>query len=494
MELPRQAAFESSRDVLLIVRAQDGRILDLNPAAVAAYGYSRSELLAMTVFDLRAEPPDTVTRQLERAEREGILFETVHRRRDGTLLPVEVSAQGAVVAGTRVVISIIRDVTGRKQAEESLREREWRYRTIFENAGIGIGEADADGRMTMVNERLCEILGRPEGDIIGRIGRDFIHPDDRAAADRLHADMRAGRLDSFETELRYVQPGGRRVWTRVRATCRRHPESGLPQRIAVIEDITARKEAERVLTTARDELEVKVRERTLQLESAVTGLETSRETLRQLSRKTIEALEADRRTVSRELHDSLGASLAALKFMLEEAEEGNRESLRRGIALLLDTIKEVKRISANLRPLTIDDLGLIRTMQGHVQQFQHLFGIRCECRIDLDESDLPELLKIVVYRVLQEALANAGKHSGADRVQVLLQKDGAEAVLTVRDNGSGFDPSNPRTEDPLSGYGLRSMRERVEICSGSFEITSAPGQGTCLRATFPLTPSDSCRI
>ena len=493
MDLPRHLAFETSRDVLLIVRKEDGRILDINPAAVTTYGYSRDELLARTIFDLRADSPPTIVRQLQGADREGILFEALHRHRDGDLFPVEVSSQGATVNGTRVLVSIIRDVSGRKQAEEVLRQKEWRYRTIFENAGIGIGEADPEGRMTMVNRRLCDILGRPERDILGRVGRDFIHPDDRERADRLHADMRSGRIDSFETELRYVQPDGRPVWARISATCRRDPDTGLPQRIAVIEDISTRKEAERLLNEAKGELEINVKERTRQLESAVTHLKESQDSLKALSRKTIDALEADRRTVSRELHDSIGASLAALKFMLEEADESAPGTLRRPIQLLLDTIKEVKRISVNLRPLTIDDLGLVKTIQGHVQQFQIQYGIRCACRIILEEQDMPDPLKIVVYRILQEALANAGKHSGAQQVNVRLEMDAEFVILTVHDDGCGFDPSTPHRMDPLSGYGLKSMRERVEICHGDFAIESAPGQGTRVVARFPVSDGE-CSI
>jgi PAS domain S-box-containing protein len=630
MKSSRHVVFEASRDVLLIVRAEDGRILDVNPAALATYGYTRDELLSLTIFDLRVESPPEIAHQLALADREGALFETLHRRSDGSLFPVEVSSQGSTVNGARVLVSIIRDVTGRKQVEEALRQREWRYRTIFENAGIGIGEADPAGRMTMVNERLCEILGRPQQDIIGRVGRDFIHPEDRIAADRLHTDMLEGRIDAFETELRYVRPDGRAIWTRIRATCRRDPETGLPQRIAVIEDISARKDAERVLNAYKESLEIKVKERTRQLEEAVARLEEllverteaqallrrlsgvflnaadpiiiedlqgvilevnreaeraygwtrdqlvghpitrlfppdrhawtadvisacrrgeevpniesvrqdrggrpipvlttafplkddegrvtaiatiakdisqrkqmeqrlreSQESLQALSRKTIDALEADRRTVSRELHDSIGANLAALKFMLEEAEIGSPGQLRRGITLLRDTIKEVKRVSANLRPLTIDDLGLIKTIQGHVQQFQSQFGIKCECRIGLAEEDLPDALKIVVYRVMQEALANTGKHSRATHANVRLERDRTRMILTVSDNGCGFDPSTPRRPDPLSGYGIRSMRERVEICRGDFDITSTPGRGTRLQASFPLGLSGACTL
>ena len=229
------------------------------------------------------------------------------------------------------------------------------------------------------------------------------------------------------------------------------------------------------------------------------NLRESEARLKELSLKSIEALEADRRTVSRELHDSIGASLAALKFMLEEAADSMTTNfgsgygtLQRSIPFLLKTIKEVKRISVNLRPLTIDDLGLVMTMKGYINQFRTQYGMDCDCHITLCEQDVPESMKIVVYRILQEALTNAGKHSRAQKVAVRLEKDEDFIKLDIKDDGDGFDPAHPNVKDPLSGYGLKSMRERVEICNGEFSIASEPGQGTLIRARLPLSAAKFC--
>jgi PAS domain S-box-containing protein len=513
--------------------------------------------------------------------------------------------------GERYVNLYGRDITERKIVEEALRESEFRFRTIVENAGAGIGEADPDGRMVMVNEQLCRILGRPREEIIGKIGRDFIYSEDRPKADKLHEDMRAGRIDSFQEELRYNRPDGQIVWARVAATHCKDPKSGLPRRIAVIEDISEQKKTEKQLEEYRVSLEEKIKKRTTRLRQLSSvflnatdaiiiedlegniievnreaeraygysraelignsinmlflperhkraktlrkrcrqgeelrnidgirrdksgnilsvlvsafplrdendqivaianiakdislrkqmegALRKSRDRLQELSRKTIEALEADRRAVSRELHDSIGASLAALKFMLEEAAEGVPGSaiLQKSIVFLLNTIKEVKRISTNLRPMAIDDLGLIVTIRGHAQQFQIHFGLRCDCFISVSEQEVPESMKIVVFRVLQEALANAGKHSGANRVRVILEKSNGQIVLAVEDDGCGFDADDPSPKDPLSGYGLKSMRERVEICQGDFSIVSSAGRGTKVIARFPIAMAEACSL
>jgi PAS domain S-box-containing protein len=234
------------------------------------------------------------------------------------------------------------------------------------------------------------------------------------------------------------------------------------------------------------------------LKEAEHQLQESRNQLQDLSRKSIEALEADRRSVSRELHDSIGGSLAALKYMLEEMAEqastpgsGTAAPLEQAIAYLTETIRETKRISVNLRPLTLDDLGLVATFKSHLRQFRdHFQAIRVTSEIEIREADVPDSQKIVLYRLLQESLVNVAKHSGADQVRVRLSKHaGGEIAFEVCDNGSGFDPrqrSAGRT--PLGGYGLKSMQERVEICRGSFTVDSRPGGGTCVRAVFPAEP------
>jgi PAS domain S-box-containing protein len=215
----------------------------------------------------------------------------------------------------------------------------------------------------------------------------------------------------------------------------------------------------------------------------------SRQRLTELSRKSIEALEADRRAVSRELHDSIGGSLSAIKFTLEEIAESVAfscpavmPSLQNAIGYLSDTIKESRRISVNLRPLSLDDLGLMQTINGHLQQFQLQYGIRVVCELGADEEGVPDPLKIVIFRILQEALANVARHSQAREVRVRLRREPQSITLEIVDNGTGFDPNRQMVRDfSIGGYGLKSMQERVEISGGVFTISSQPGEDTRVR-------------
>ena len=149
------------RDILLFIRCADGRILEVNDAAVKAYGYTRDELLRMTIRDLRA--PDTrgeVARQVEIAGKRGILFETRHIRKDGSEFPVEVSSQGASIEGTATLLSIVRDITGRKQAEEAMRLSEEKFAKIFESNPMAICLTRvSDGRIIDANPAFTEIAG-----------------------------------------------------------------------------------------------------------------------------------------------------------------------------------------------------------------------------------------------------------------------------------------------------------------------------------------------
>jgi PAS domain S-box-containing protein len=224
-------------------------------------------------------------------------------------------------------------------------------------------------------------------------------------------------------------------------------------------------------------------------------LRDSQRRLKEFSRKSIEALEADRKAVSRELHDSIGGNLAAIKFAMESiAKEIAAQpaaatlSLEKTISHLAETIKDCKRISANLRPEIIDDRGLLPTIDWHTRQLSRYHShIQIIQQIDIVEHEIPEPLKIVIYRVIQEALHNAVVHSMADTVYIRLKKSGNDFEAEVEDNGRGFDFQEVTNRDDRSGgFGLKSMRERVEIIGGSFAVDTFLGTGTRIRITLPV--------
>jgi signal transduction histidine kinase len=159
--------------------------------------------------------------------------------------------------------------------------------------------------------------------------------------------------------------------------------------------------------------------------------------------------------------------------------------LQAGIPLIRQTIDELRRIMMDLRPTVLDDLGILATLAWLCRELQTIHGHVCiEKHLRIAEQDVPEPLKIVIYRISQESLNNAVKHSRANLVKLSLCKTGKRIILTIKDNGIGFDPDGVANSDQNSGIGLISMRERAEFSGGIFAVTSQPGHGTTIHASW----------
>ena len=213
-----------------------------------------------------------------------------------------------------------------------------------------------------------------------------------------------------------------------------------------------------------------------------------------LSSRLLEVQEDERKRLSRELHDSTGQLLAALKFGIENALDRMRhgtikesiELLKAVIPLAQQASDEVRRIHTDLRPLMIDDLGIVATISWFCREFETLYaGVRIEQMILMDQKKVPEPLKIVIFRILQEVLNNVAKYSKADRVRIALRENDDKLELAIEDNGQGFDVEHVRFEKNADrGVGLTSMKERTELSGGSFSIQSSKGKGTTVRASW----------
>jgi len=225
-------------------------------------------------------------------------------------------------------------------------------------------------------------------------------------------------------------------------------------------------------------------------------VEQARGELQQLSARLLEIEEEGRRTLSRELHDEIGQALALLQIEISHAHgllpgqpEQARERLRTARALAERTVQTIRDISLLLRPPLLDDLGLTPALQFQLEEFLRRSGIRCEFVEEGVSDDLPDAVKTCVYRVVQEALHNCEKHSGASEVRVVVRQLPDCLVAEVEDKGRGFQ-MNPQGKPTLSrGLGLLGIRERVAIAGGSLVIDSAPGVGTRIGMRIPLAPA-----
>ncbi len=233
----------------------------------------------------------------------------------------------------------------------------------------------------------------------------------------------------------------------------------------------------------------------IQRQRAEEAFRKSGEELRLLSSQLLTAQETERGRIARELHDGIGQSLSAIKFRVEDAlgqlAKGSTESsvsnLVNLIPVIQSTVEEVRRITMDLRPSTLDDLGILATIAWLCREFQSTYStVEINREISAEESDVPNPLKIVLYRVLQEALNNVAKHSGANMVTISLAKKDNTIQLAIEDNGCGFDVDEARSvESSKRGFGLGSMKERTELSGGTFVINSAKGRGTFVLASWP---------
>lgn len=229
---------------------------------------------------------------------------------------------------------------------------------------------------------------------------------------------------------------------------------------------------------------------------AEEALRQSEKELRFLSSELLNAQEKERARFARELHDGVGQSLSTMKVRLETLAKIAKSDLRsiqvedleNLVPMIRQTIEEVRNTSMDLRPSTLDSLGILPTIDWFCREFQTTYPvISIQKQIDIEESEVPDFLKIIIYRILQEALNNAANHSGADLVTISLIKTDGEMMLALQDNGRGFNLEEVLSVDTAKrGFGLTSMKERAELSGGSFAIESGIGKGTTIRATWKI--------
>jgi PAS domain S-box-containing protein len=346
-------------------------------------------------------------------------------------------------------------------------ESEELFRCLFEQALLGIAVENLEGQVLLANPELCSMLGYQESELCGMNCSQFANPEDSADDYALFQELRAGIIGHYSLEKRYIRKDGTRLWGRLNVSLLKNGDIEFPLVFAFVEDITKRKQAEEGLAT--------------------------------FSRRLIETQEQERTRVARDLHDHIGQRVALLAVQLEQLKAhmlgSTVELLSQVDDLSTQTSQiadEVQTLSHELHPPRLEYLGIAAAMKGFCTEFSQRQQAETEFTYEDVPGIVPREISLCLFRVLQEALNNAAKHSGVRSFEVRLRGSSDEIELIVRDAGRGFDPMTTRND---RGLGLVSMQERLQLVKGTFSIESQAKQGTTIRARIPLhSGSDSIRV
>ena len=378
-----------------------------------------------------------------------------------------------------------REIVERKLIREALQTTDEQLEAIIEFLPDATYVVDSNKRVIAWNRAIAEMTGVRKEKILGRGDHAYSIPF-HGKPQRMLIDLLMGSSQDLPEHYNFIERKDNTIFGEVNVTmtcdgrnaCLWATASLLFDRkgtllgaIESIRDITERNHA-------RDSL-----------------LRSERQ-LRELSSQLIRAQEEERKRISRDLHDSIGQSLAALKFNVESVQQtmlrGENESALKSLGGLVPRIQQVmeeaRRIYMGLRPSVLDDLGIIVTIGWCCREFQKIYPeTAIETHIGIREDEVAEALKIVIFRIIQEALNNISKHSGAKQASLSLMRTPTALELSISDDGVGFDTQFPADGKVHSrGLGINGMRERAELSGGTFTISSRIGKGTAVRAAWPL--------
>jgi PAS domain S-box-containing protein len=469
---------ESAMDAIVSIDEAQ-RIVLFNSAAEKVFGRSREAVIGQPLDVLIPERYRAAHGQhIERFGSTGTTSRDMGAqtvlyglRASGEEFPIEASISQHREGGRKIFTVILRDVTERVRADEMLARSEARLRGILDSAMDAIITVDESQHVVLFNAAAEQVFGVSRAEAVGAPLARFI-PDRfrgghdehvrrfgatgtssrRMGAARIVAGLRSnGEEFPIDASISQTSEGGRRFYT------------------VILRDVTERVRAEEALRESREEI-------------------------RDLARAASTVREQEKSRIARELHDELGQALTALKFdvgWLRERVGGASDELGTKLAAMhavIDgTVAATRRISADLRPLMLDDLGLGAAAEWLVQNFTARTRIQCSLAIEGD-VELPDPYATAVFRVLQESLTNVSRHAQATQVDVVIERVDGEVRLNVRDNGRGFDQADARKPN---SFGLLGLRERATLLGGDVRIDSAPGRGTAVDMRLPLTPTEA---
>jgi PAS domain S-box-containing protein len=443
-----------------------GLVTYMNPAAETMLGWNLAELHGRNMHDvIHYKRPDgtpfpahacpalhTLENGVAVQEREDTFI-----RRNGDFFPVVYSASPLKRRGKTVgMVLAFRDDTLRREAERAIRESEERFRTVANAAPVMIWMSGPDRLCTYVNQGWREFTGRSMEAELGNGWADGIHPEDVEGCFQTYTKA-FDRKKPFQMEYRCRRHDGEERWLLSRGAPRFSADGSLAGYIGSVTDVTERKQAEDVLS--------------------------------RMSQRLLEAQEEERRRVARELHDDISQQISLMLLGLERCRihPSLLTDVREGVAGIIQQAaslgRDVRALSHQLHSSNLDYLGLAEAASGFCREVSAQHKVEVVLHSENVDTDLARDISLCLFRVLQEAIQNAIKHSRTRSFHVSLIGGPHEIQLTVLDSGIGF---NLEEAIKKGGLGLTSMRERLKLVNGKVSIESQLGLGTTVNARVPL--------
>ena len=456
-----------------------GGLIYVNNAFAKMLGYRPDELLGRSTISLiaEAELPKLPPIAQDVRVNQPVDGEFRLRHKDGHLVDIHFSVVPTELNGRIVRSGILQDITERKRVQAALFQSEERYRTLAEASPDMIYIIGEDDRIKYINSFAATFLGLPPEEIIGELREHFFPTPiyDHQKINLLKI-LKDGKTTYGEDEVKIYH---RTAWLGTWLVPLRDVWGNISGVMGVSRDITKQKHAELEILRSRDDLEMRVKERT-------ADLITSQSQLRKLTDQLVTALEEERRRISRELHDEAGQALITLKYSLASLQsdipESNllaRRNLVDSMQIIDQVMRQIRTLTHSLRPPVLEFVGINLSLKEYCEEFTKRTGLAIRYQGE-DIPGLPDEIGIGLYRFVQEALTNIVKHARATRVEVRFKYMKKQIILKVSDNGRGME-GTPRTD----GIGLIGIQERLNLFGGSLQIRSRTKQGVHIIACVP---------
>jgi PAS domain S-box-containing protein len=368
--------------------------------------------------------------------------------------------------GRRRAQIIAHDITDRHEVEDALRESEERFRLVFHESPIGMALVSPRLRTLRVNPALCQMLGYTDEELCRMDQGSMTHPDDAGRTEAWAKRLLRGDVRSFSMEQRCLAKDGSVLWVQLTSALIARPDGEPLYILAMMQDITQRKETEGQLLDYQEHL-------------------------RSMASQLSLVEERERRRIADDLHDHVGQLLTVAAMhvgALQQAADdpAQTEKLDAVRQVLDDAIRATQSLTFELSPPVLQQLGLGPTLEWLAEQVQEQHGLDVRVNISGDRPSVSDDLGALLFRSARELLHNVVKHASANRAEVDLDAEDGALRITVRDDGRGFDYSKTGVDfHNASGFGLFSVRERLERLGGHLEIRSRPDGGTSAVIQIP---------